>query len=87
MHGHAVALGVVVGDRGVHLHLVLADLGAVVGALAHEVGFGEALLDAAELEQHVALEIAGLVLVQLDRAGRERGLGGVVGRQLAHLRA
>ena len=50
MHGHAVAIGIVVGDRGVHLHLVLADLGAVVGAFAHQIGLGEALLDVAELE-------------------------------------
>ena len=74
VHGHAVAHGVVVGDRGVHLHLVLADLGAVVGALAHQIGLGEALRDVAELEQHVALEIAGLLLVQLHGAGRERVL-------------
>ena len=85
MHRHAVALGVVVGDRGVHLHLVLADLGAVVGALAHEVGLREALRHAAELEQHVALDVAGLLGVQLHGVGRERVLGGVVGRQLAHL--
>ena len=31
MHRHAVAHGVVARDRGMHLHLVLADLGAVVG--------------------------------------------------------
>jgi hypothetical protein len=42
VHGEAVAHGVVLGERRVHLHLVLADLGAVVGGLAHEIGLGEA---------------------------------------------
>ena len=74
VHGHAVAHGVVVGDRGVHLHLVLAHLGAIVGGLAHEVGAGEALGDAAELEQHVALDVAGLLLVQLHGIRRHRRL-------------
>ena len=44
VHGHAVAQRVVFGDGRVHLHLVLADLGAVIGALAHQVGLREALL-------------------------------------------
>jgi hypothetical protein len=69
----------------VHFHLVLADLGAVVAALAHQIGCGKALLDTAELEQHVALEIAGLVLMQRDRIRRQRGLGSVISRQFAHL--
>jgi hypothetical protein len=38
VHGDAVAHHVVVGDRGVHLHLVLAHLGAIVGAFANQVG-------------------------------------------------
>ena len=38
MHGHAVAQRVVFGDRRVQLHLLLADLGAVIGALAHQIG-------------------------------------------------
>jgi len=66
VHGHALALGVVIRDRGVHLHLVLADLGAVIGAFAHQIGLGKPLLDAAELEQHVALDIAGLVRMNRD---------------------
>ena len=85
MHRHAVAHGVVFGDRGVHLHLVLADLGAIVGALAHEVGVAQALLHAAELEQHVALDIAGLVRMDIARAVRHRRFGGVVGGQFTHL--
>ena len=84
MHGHAVALDVVVGDRGVHLHLVLADLGAVVAPFAHQVGFGETLLDIAKLEQHVALDVVGLALVQGGGARRHRLLAGVIGGQLAH---
>jgi len=85
MHGHAVAQRVVFGDGRVHLHLVLANFGAVVAAFAHQVGLREALLGAAQLEQHVALDIAGLLLVQCDRAGRLRGLRRVVGRQFAYL--
>ncbi len=85
MHGHAFAHRVVFGDGRVHFHLVLADLGAVIAALAHQIGLREALLDGAQLEQHVALDIAGLLVVQRDRAGRQRGLGRVVGRQFAHL--
>ena len=85
MHRHAVALGVVARDRGVHLHLVLADLGAIVGRLAHEIGVGEGLLDIAELEEHVAFEIAGLLGVQQHGVGRERVGGGEIGRQLLHL--
>ena len=50
MHGHAVAHRVVVGDRGVHLHLVLAHLGAIVGGLAHEIGRGKARRHVAQLE-------------------------------------
>ena len=65
MHGEPVAHRVVVGDGGVHLHLVLAHLGAVVGGLAHQVGGGERFSDVAQLERHIALEIAGLLLVQL----------------------
>ena len=85
VHGHALAHGVVFGDRGVHLHLVLAHLGAVVAALAHEIGRREALLHAAELEQHVALDVVGLVRVDDGRALGHRLPRGIVGRQLAHL--
>src|SRR6516164_7980094 len=35
MNGHAIAHRVVIGDGGVHFHLVLTDLGAIVDALAH----------------------------------------------------
>jgi hypothetical protein len=50
MHGHPIAHRVVVGNRGVHFHLVLADLGTIVDALAHQVGCVESSLDVAELE-------------------------------------
>ncbi len=72
MHGHAVALAVVVGDRGVHLHLVLAHLGAVVARLAHEVGLGKALPDAAQLEQDIALDVARTVRMDVAGAWRQR---------------
>ena len=84
VHGHALAHGVVFGDRGMHLHLVLTDLGAIVAALAHEIGALEALLHAAELEQHVALDIAGLACMDDGGALGHRLLRGVVGRQFAH---
>jgi len=85
VHRHTVALGVVARDRGVHLHLVLADLGAIVGRLAHQVGAGERLLDIAKLEEDIAFEIAGLLGVQQYRAGRRRLGSGEIGRQLLHL--
>ena len=83
MHGHAVALGIVIGDRGVHLHLVLADLGAIVGALAHQIGVGEGRIDIAKLEKNIALDIVRPVLMQIDGIGRHRRPRGVIGRQLA----
>ena len=84
MHGDAVAHRVVVGDRRVHLHLVLADLGAIIGALAHQVGAGKGGRDVAQLEQHVALDIVRAIIVDGDSARRQRFGGGVVGGQLAH---
>ena len=84
MHGHALAHRVVFGDGGVHFHLVLADLGAIIGALAHQIGLGEALRGRAQLEQHVALDIAGLLLVQLHGARRQRVLRCVIAGQFAH---
>src|SRR5580704_12760955 len=84
MRGDAVAHHVVVGDRGVHLHLVLAHLGAVVGAFADQVGRREGRFDVAELEQHVALEILRLAVVNSDCVGRHRLMRRVIGRQLAH---
>ncbi len=83
MHRHAITLDVVVGKRGVHLHLVLAHLGAIVGALAHEIGGGKAFFDIAELEQNVALDILRAVVVDVDRARRHRLAGRVIGGQFA----
>ena len=84
MHGDAVAHHVVVGDRGVHLHLVLAHFGAVVGAFADQVGRRKSRRDIAELEQHVALEILRLAVVNGDGVRRHRFGRRVIGRQLAH---
>ena len=85
MHGDAVAHHVVIGDRGVHLHLVLAYLGAVVGAFADQVRRRKGRCDVAELEQHVALEILRFAVVNGDGVGRHRFGSRVIGRQLAHL--
>ncbi len=84
MNGHAVALDIVFGDRGVHFHLVLADLGAVVAALAYDVGLGKTLLHAAQLEQDIALDIVRPM--RMDRAGvrRHRLLAGIERGQFAH---
>ena len=83
MHGDAVALGVIVGDRRMHLHLVLAHFRAVVDAFAHQIGFGESRIDVAELEKDIALDVVRAMLVQIDGAGRHRGLCGVISRQFA----
>ena len=80
--GHALAHGVILRERGVHLHLVLADLGAVVIALAHEIRLAKSLLYAAQLEQDIALDIIGPMRVDDVRAGGQRLLGRVIGGQL-----
>ena len=85
MHGDAVAHHVVVGDRGVHLHLVLAHLGAIVGAFADQIGRRKGRFDIAELEQNVALEILRLAVVNGDGVRRHRFVRRVIGRKLAHL--
>ena len=85
MHGDAVAHHVVIGDRGVHLHLVLAHLGAIVGAFADQIGRGKGRRDVAELEQNVALEILRFAVVNGDGVRRHRFGRRVIGRQLAHL--
>jgi len=84
MHGHAIAHRIVIGDRSMHFHLVLADFGAIVRAFAHQVGGGKSCFDVAELEQHVAFEIVRAVVVNRDGALYQRLLRGVVGGKLAH---
>ena len=85
VHGDAVAHGVVVGDRGVHLHLVLADFGAVIAAFANEIGAGKGRFDVAQFEHHVALEIVRTMVVNGDGVRRQGFPRGVIGGQLAHL--
>ena len=63
--------GVVIGDRRVHLHLVLTDLGAIIGALAHQIGRGECRRDVAELEQDVAFEVLRAVIMDGDGVRRQ----------------
>ena len=83
MHGDALALGIVIGDGRVHLHLVLTDFRAIVGALAHQIGVGESRIDVAKLEINIALDIVRPVLMQIDGIGRHRRPRGVIRRQLA----
>ncbi len=83
VHGHAIANRVVIGDRGVHFHLVLADFGAIIDALAHQIGAGKSCFDVAEFEQHVAFEIMRTMLMNGDGIRRHRLLRVVIGRQLA----
>ena len=77
--GHAVPLDVVLGEGGVGLDLRLANLGAVVALLGHEVRRGEAGLDVAELEVGLALDVARPLLVEGRGILGEGGLGRVVG--------
>ena len=83
--GHAVTLDVVVGDRGVHLHLVLAHLGAIVGAFADEVGGGEGGVNIAKLKKDVALDVLRAVAVKVDGVRRHRRPRTRVGGQFADL--
>ncbi len=84
VHGHAIALGVVVGGRRVHFHLVLTHLGAAIGRFADKIGVAKTLLHAAQLEQHIALDVAGPVRVDVDGLLRQRRRRRVVGRQFPH---
>ena len=77
----APALGVVIGEDGVGLALHLADLGTIVGLLAHQVGGLEAAIDVAEFELGVAVDVARALGVELDGAFGARLLRGVVGGQ------
>ena len=85
VHREPAALRVVVREGRVHLHLSLADLGAAIGLLPHEVGAGKRRVHIPELELDVPLEVAGALLVEVDRAGGERRLGRVVRGQLLDL--
>ena len=78
VHGQAAALGVVVREGRVHLHLGLADLRAAVGLLPHEIRAGKGRVHVPELVLDVALDIAGAFLVEVDRARGERRLRRVV---------
>ena len=65
--GDAIAHRVVVGERGMHLHLVLAHLGAIVGTFAHQIGARKGSFDITELKENVALDIVCPALVNVDR--------------------
>ena len=69
-HGQAVALRVEIGQRRVHLGLRLAHFGGMKGVLDHGRGLGEGFVDLAEIEEHVALDVARALLEQLHGARR-----------------
>ena len=85
VHGEAPALGVVVREGRVHLHLGLADLRAAVGLLPHQIRSGEGRVHVPQLVLDVALDVAGALLVEVDGVRGERVLGRVVRRQLLRL--
>ena len=85
VHGEAAALGVVVREGRVHLHLGLADLRAAVGLLPHEVRPGEGRIHVPELVLDVALDVAGALLVEVDRVRGEGRLRRVVRGQFLRL--
>ncbi len=68
----AILLGLVLHDGGIALDLAVRDLGVVEGLLAHEIGRGETAVDVAEVLAHLALDVAGLLLVQRHGIGRAR---------------
>ena len=65
--------------------LGVIDLGAVETVLAHQIGRGEPGVEIAEFMVDLALDIAGLVVVQQHGVRRAGGFRIVVGRQLAQL--
>ena len=85
VHGEPAPLRVVVREGRVHLHLRLADLGAAVGLLAHEVRPREGRIHVPQLVLDVALDVAGALLVEVDRVRGRRRLGRVVGGKLVGL--
>jgi len=58
----------------VHLHLVLANFSAVVGALAHEGGLGESLLDASKLNNTSRSMLRGLRVCSVTASGASAAL-------------
>ena len=85
--GHALPHRIVLGQGRMHLHLVLAHLGAEIALLAHELGLGEAGRGTAELEKHVALDVVRAMGMDVDRSLGQGRLGAVVGGELAHAQA
>ena len=79
----AVALGLVGGHRGIELDLAVRHLGIGGAALQHQVGRREAAVDVAEILLHLALDVAGLVVVQQHRVlGARIGSAEVRGQRL-----
>ncbi len=81
MHGEAVVLRLVHAHRRVELDLAVRDLGVMERLLVHEVRAGEAAVHVAEELIDLALDVAGLLLVQEHRVGRARLGGAEVRRQ------
>ena len=77
---------IVVHQAGVRLDLRMIDLGAADRLLAHQIGRGEGRPPIAEFVMYLALDIAGLVVVQQRGARRARVRRGVIGGQLARAR-
>ena len=65
---HAVAHHVVLGERGVGVHVRVVHLGEGEALLAHQVGLREARGAVAELGVHLAQHVVGLVVVDRHRA-------------------
>ena len=69
VHGEALALRLVGGDRGVELDLAVGNFGVVERLFANEIGGGEARVDVTEELVDFALDVAALLLVQGTASG------------------
>ena len=67
------------------LDLRVIDLGATEQFFTYEIGRGEALTHIAEFVVHLALDVAGFVVMQQPRTRSPRFLRCVIGRKLPHL--
>jgi hypothetical protein len=84
VHGKPFADRVVLGERGVGLHLHLAHFRAGVALLTHQVGALEGRIHLAQLVAHLPLDVAGALVVQIHCVGGAGRVDVEVGRDRAH---
>ena len=85
LHGEAAGQRIEFGKTCVRLDLCVVDLGATECLLTHQIGFGESLVDIAELMMDFAFDVAGFVVVQKHGIRRARSIRRVIGGKFLQL--